>query len=328
MQTSYIYSVSRVNALSEFLLNKTDIDRLLVAEPGDDLQSALKETYLAPYVVRVPNEDLALAIEQTLIDAKRLVHRITPNGNMFRVLWVQYDIHNLRVVAKATATGQSFEAYKQYMSERGIYDPVYLHARIEERELNTLQPSWQEAYDMAVSLISEGKLAEVDGVFDELYFTTSKRIAATIGDSFIKKYTAALIDLFNLKSRLRHLKNDGVKFNPEFVSGGTISRDLLETIEDVKTAFARLGGTDHWQQALAYFEETDNFTHIDAQSADYLLMLAKNESRDMFSSASLVLYYLKCRQAAANVRMIVVGRNSGIPVEDIRSNLRMAYVNN
>ena len=103
MQTSYIYSVSRVNALSQSLLSKTDIERLLVAEPGDDIQSALKETYLAPYIVQAPNEDMSVAIEQTLIEAKRIVHQIAPKGNMFRVLWIQYYIHNLRVFAKATA---------------------------------------------------------------------------------------------------------------------------------------------------------------------------------------------------------------------------------
>jgi vacuolar-type H+-ATPase subunit C/Vma6 len=47
----------------------------------------------------------------------------------------------------------------------------------------------------------------------------------------------------------------------------------------------------------------------------------------MFSSASLVLYYLLCRQAAANIRTIVVGRNSGQSEEAIRANLRLAYVN-
>jgi hypothetical protein len=41
-----------------------------------------------------------------------------------------------------------------------------------------------------------------------------------------------------------------------------------------------------------------------------------------------VLYYLKCRQAAANIRTIVVGKESGMSEADIRANLRMAHVNN
>ncbi|MCA9360041.1 V-type ATPase subunit [Candidatus Nomurabacteria bacterium] len=327
MQTSYIYSVSRVNALSQSLLSKTDIERLLVAEPGDGIQSALKETYLAPYIVQAPNEDMAIAIEQTLIDAKRIVHRIAPNGNMFRVLWIQYDIHNLRVFAKATAKQLSFDECKSFVSERGVYEPEYLYNCAENGTLDFLQADWQTAYNKALQTVAAGEISEVDGIFDELYFSTSRRIAKEGGDEFIQNYLKTLIDLHNLKGRLRKLKNESVTFTPDFVEGGTIDKAHLETEEAVFEAFSRFGGADFWKEAIEYYQKTGNTTSIDARSGEYLLVLAKEASYDMFSSASLVLYYLKCRQAAANVRIIVVGKNSGTKQSAIRANLRMAYVN-
>ncbi len=327
MQTSYIYSVSRTNALSQFLLSKTDVERLLVADPGEDLQSALKETYLAPYVVHVPNESVSLAVEQTLIDAKRLIHKIAPNGDMLRILWLQYDVHNLRAFAKATAKGIAFEAYRSFLSERGNYQPEFLRTRIEERVLSELHPGWQAAFDKAVTLATEGRVDQVDGVFDELYFLTSGQIVEDIGDKFIKYYFATLVDLYNLRSRLRHLKNLEVSFEPSFIAGGTFRAEAVLTLEDVFVRFEHHGGVEYWKDAIEYFRETGNFTRIDARVSDRLLTVAKEGSLDMFSSASLVLYYLKCRQAAANIRIIVVGKNSGMSVEDIRANLRMAYVN-
>lgn len=328
MQTSYIYSVSRVNALEQFLLSKTDIERLLVAEPGDDLHSALKETYLAPYVAHVPGEDVGLAIEQTLIDAKRLIHRIAPQGDMFRVLWIQYDIHNLRVFAKAVVNQLTFDDCRPYLSERGVYNPEYLFSHVENGTLDFLQSEWQEYYSKALETVKSGELDKVDGIFDELYFVTSKRIVKTLGDSFLQKYLVHFIDLYNLKSRLRHLKNDTVSFSPAFVSGGTFGLEQIETFEETIAAFSRLGGADFWKEALDYYQSTGKTTSLDARSGEYLLTLAKEDSYDMFSSSSLVLYYLKCRQAAANVRIIVVGKNSGLGETAIRSNLRMAYVNN
>ena len=159
MQTSYIYSVSRVNTLKQFLLSKTDIERLLVAEPGEDMQSALKETYLAPYIAQAPGEDMSLAIEQTLIDAKRLLHRIAPNGSgdMFRVLWVQYDIHNLRVFAKATAKQLTFEDCKPYLSDKGAYDLEYLFEHAEAGTLDFLYSDWQAAYNQALQAVTDEK---------------------------------------------------------------------------------------------------------------------------------------------------------------------------
>jgi V/A-type H+-transporting ATPase subunit C len=327
MQTSYIYSVSRVNALSQSLLNKTDVERLLVTGPGDDIQSALKETYLAPYIVQVPDESIPAAIEKTLTDAKKIIHRIAPNGDMFRVLWIQYDIHNLRVFAKATANKLSFEDCAPLVTERGVYDPEYLFSCTENGTLDFLQADWQHAYDKAVQTVAAGEISAVDGIFDELYFATSVRIAKKSGDAFMLLYTQSLIDLHNLKARLRFLKNDTVAFTPKFVSGGILDETQLETEEQVYTTFARFGGVDFWKEALEYYQHTGNTTSIDARSGEYLLVLTKEGSYDMFSSASLVLYYLKCRQAAANIRIIVVGKNSGMTENAIRSNLRMAYVN-
>lgn len=327
MQTSYIYSVSRVNALSEFLLSKTDIERLLVAEPGGDLQSALKETYLAPYVAHAAGENVTLAIEQTLIDAKRLVHRLAPHGDMFRILWVHYDIHNLRVFAKAAANGLSFEACESYLSKRGIYEPEYLFAQVESRSLDSLYPGWQTAYDKALQAVNAGELDMVDGIFDALYFSTSAHITKQLGDRFMRQYLEHTIDLYNLKARLRAIKNPSVTFAPAFVGGGTFGPERIDTKEQVFAMFARFGGVEHWRAALETYEAFGNTTGIDARIDDFMIGLAKEGSYDMFTSASLVLYYLRCRQAAANIRTIVVGKNSGMSDADIRTNLRLAYVN-
>lgn len=328
MQTSYIYSVSRVNALAQFLLSKNDIERLFVAEAGADLQSALKETYLAPFLTHVANDDVSLAIEETLIQAKELIHGLAPNGDMFRVLWIQYDIHNLRVLAKASAKEISLPEIKSLLSNRGIYEADYLMTQVENNTLNNLQVGWQEAYLEAVEMVSAGNISAVDGIFDNLYFATCKRLVEKTRDAFMKKYLARQIDLYNIKSKLRHLKNDSVKFAPTFVKGGTFWEDKIETLEDTLAVLTTLGTADFFKEGIEYYQTTGNTTKIDVLGSESLLTLAKEASYDMFSSASLVLYYLKCRQAAANIRTIVVGKNSGMSESDIRFNLSLAYVNN
>ena len=188
MQTSYIYSVSRANTLRQFLLTKSEIERLLVAKAGADLQSALKETYLAPYVTHVESGDVSEAIEETLIEAKRTVHQIAPNGHMFTFLWVQYDIHNLRVYAKARANNLSFEECAAFVSRRGVYDPKYLFTVTEKSELDFYQSGWQAAFDQAVKLVAEGKLDAIDTLFDDAYFATSQAIVEKSGDQFVQTY--------------------------------------------------------------------------------------------------------------------------------------------
>lgn len=327
MQSSYIYSVSRTNTLAQSLLGKTDIERLLVADPGEELQFALKETYLASYLLHVGEENFPLAIEETLIEAKRLVHRLAPNGDMFRFLWALYDIQNLRVFAKARAAGLSYESIVPFTSRRGIYEPSYLYERAEAGTLNALQLGWQDAFNEATRHAAEREIAKIGMVFDELYFTTSTRITEQAHDRFISRYQTALIDIFNLRRRLRMLAHPGFVSATGFVAGGSFSERLVETLDQVYSQFANLGGAAHWEDALEHHRVTGNTTRLDARADEYLLTIAKQASVDVFSPASLVSYYLLTRQAAANIRTIIVGKESGMSPADIRANLRLAYVN-
>jgi len=327
MNTSYVYSASRLNTLGTELLSQTDMDRLMVAAPGAELAQALKETYLAPYVLQVPNEDVAEAIEATLVEAKKLIHRIAPEGDLFRVLWVQYDIHNLRVFAKAAKTGKSFDEVETFTSKRGIYTPAYLHAHAVDGTLNRLQIDWQTAYDAAMRHVEAGELDKVDGVFDELLFTTIKQTAQRHGDAFIKRYVAAVIDTYNCKATLRRLRLGIATMQPEFVSGGTFAASELASADAVTAAFETLS-PGFFGSAIESYNQSGNTSELDAQIDDYLVTITRSAAVDVFSSASLVLYYLRARQAATNIRTIVVGRNSGMSTESIKANLRTAYVNN
>lgn len=326
MQTSYIYSASRTNTLSEDLLTKADIDRLLVASAGEELHTALKETYLAQYLIQA-EENPVLATEHTMLDAKELITRVIPKSDMFKVLWIQHDIHNLRVFAKAAGKELSYEACVPHTSKLGVYDPAYLYEHVNGGTLNRLEQGWQEAYDEAVRLSTSGELNKVDEIFDRLFFATAARIVQSAGDVFIKKYFKAIIDLHNLKSRLRVLTHSTLSAEAAFIEGGNFAASEIDTKEQILAAYQKLGDESSWRDAVEYYETTNNTTRLDARAEDYLLSLTREAAYDMFSSASLVLYYLRCRQSSANVRTIVVGIDGGMKEEDIRANLRMAYVN-
>jgi V/A-type H+-transporting ATPase subunit C len=327
MQTQYIYSASRVNTLSQYLLTTGDIDRLLVAGAGNDLQSALKETYLAQYLLQDPDGDVGHAIEATLVEAKNLIHSIAPNGDMFRVLWVQYDIHNLRVFAKAKAVGKTYDQVVSMVSKRGMYDPLELYEYAEQGELDRRAVQFQASYDQALQYAQVGEIGQIDVVFDKLLFTTISQMAKSSNDQFIRQYVQVMVDLYNLKSKLRVLRQSAMERAGLFVAGGSFDAEAIVTMEQTVGTFSRFRNTAFWSEALAVFVATGNTTELDVKADEYMVMLAKEASFDMFSSASLFLYYLLTRQSAANIRTITVGKNSGMNAEDIRSNLRLAYVN-
>lgn len=325
MQTSYIYSTSRVNTVSEDLLTKADIDRLLVAKPGVEYTEALKETYLAPFLIQA-DDDVRVALRTAQNEAKTLLMQVSPQQSLLKGVWLQYDVHNLRVLAKAAVAGASPEDVEPHLSDLGIYDPTYVRELATSNSLNRLEQDWQEAYEEAIRSASGGDLEAIDGIFDELYFKTADRIIKQTQDAFMNRFLKATIDLHNLKSRLRTLTYPDMGFRASYLSGGSYASNEIETKEQVLAVYAKLGSEALWRDAIEYYTATNNTTRLDARAEDYLLSLTREAAYNMFSSASLVLYYLRSQQSADNIRTISVGLNSGMKEEDIRANLRTAYV--
>ena len=86
-----------------------------------------------------------------------------------------------------------------------------------------------------------------------LQFEDISQSSGLQGDS--RWYTGTtMIDINNLKARLRVLKNETFDFKPTFTEGGTISEEKLETEEDVLSAFAKFGGADYWKEAIEYYQ--------------------------------------------------------------------------
>lgn len=325
MQTSYIYSVSRVNAASGDLLTKADIDRLLVARPGASFVDVLKETYLAPHLLQSEN-DIQTALDAALYETKQLLENVAPSDELLRGLWLQYDVHNLRVLAKSAAAEISVTAVSPYLTELGVYSLERLEQAVATSTLNYVEDGWQEAFTEAVRLTAEGKVTEVDTLFDQMYFTALQRAARQAKDPFIKEYSRKVIDLFNLQSSLRSLSHKDPDLSVAFVSGGSYGASELETKEQVLSAYGKLGASIDWAAAVQYYTETKNTTRLNVAAADYLLSLAREAAYDMFSSASLVLFYLRSKQSVSNIRAIAAGVNSGLRPEQIKNNVQTAYV--
>lgn len=325
MNTAYIYSATRFNTLGTELFSRSDIDRLLLVS-SSELPATLEDTYLAPYLSQVGGDDISDAVELTLAEARRLIYRLVPDGEAFGVLWVRHDIHNLRVLAKSNQSELSWEELEKHLVTNGHYLPVELYERVSSSTLNRLEAGWQDAYDKAVQLVLNGELDKVDAVFDALFFTTVTRIVGRSNDAFMKRYVKAMIDIYNIKNTLRRTVLSHSQSGSGFVSGGTFSDKELESKDQAVAALAVLA-PDHFTMAIDAYESTGHTNQLDAALDDYLLTLTKNASVDLFGTATIVLYYLRTEQAAANLRAILVGKQSGLTNEIIKTKLRLAYVN-
>jgi vacuolar-type H+-ATPase subunit C/Vma6 len=325
MHTAYIYSASRVTA-TDSLLTKADLDRLLVAHTEADFVSALKETYFASYYLHA-GAQLDAAITAALQETKELLESISPQPDVFRRLWLPYDVHNLRVLAKAAAAAQSAEQVAAYLSPLGNIAVAALETAVTNQQLDAFESGWQALFEEALEAAKTGSLPQVEQIFDRLYFDTAQRMVSDSGDDFMQTFHQISLDIHNLQTRLRQLTHPSVIATTIGVKGGRVSVDALETKEQVLAAYTNLGGEALWREAIEYYETTGNTTRLDARAEEYLMQVTKEAAHDIFSSASLVLYYLRNKHATDNIRTIQVGVAGGMRQEDIKANLRITYGN-
>ncbi len=326
MQLSYIYSASRVNALSTALPKKSDYERLITATSEAEMLSVLRDTFAVSVIEQMPAGSLDEVLEATLLQVKQTLLQIAPKADPLRFLWVQYDIHNLRLFAKAKRGAHGWSDVQVYVSHRGLYDPSYLYEHAENSTLNRLVAGWQETYEQMVSYIEQREIRKADAVADALYFTMMKDELLKTNDNSIRAYVERSIDMYNIKARLRALQTPtGVSGN-SWISGGAVSLSAIETKEMILQVLQTMSHDD-WRGAIEYMETTGNSSRLDARVDEYIASVARHASYSGFQASSLLFYYLLCRQAAVNIRIIAAAKKSGMSQQDVRINLRMTYVN-
>ncbi len=332
MGTSYTYSASRVKTIERLFLTAADIERLLSAAPGAELVQELKDTYLSEYIAGNDIESVFKALEQSKIETKILLEKISPKPTLFDFVWVRYDFHNLRLFLRAKAAGLSLDEVRVYMSTLGTHNPDRLHELVEsgsniDDSPEKLDADLKAAYKNALKVMNEKEIAFADIEMDKSYFAIIKKLADKSKNSVIKEIVKLQIDLFNLKTKLRILLVPRVEDDRLwFVEGGSFSLVEIETKEKTVKKLKTFGDEKYWREALLSYEKEGNLTSLDAKIDDYLLSRIIKSNQEVFSFSTLLAHVVKVQNMALIIQAIVAGKDSGQNELAIREQLRTIYV--
>ncbi len=326
MSASYIYSASRVRALEKEFITEADIDRLLTTNNENEVIKVLRDTYLANFITGTTTTEIFKAIEKSKLEAKNVLEKISPELNSLDFLWLRFDLHNLRLILRAKKADLNLEEIKPYLSYLGKYDPEILIQHINAGTLERLDLDFKIAYEKALRLINEQGISEADVEIDKSYFSIALKLAEKTNDPVIMAVVKLQIDLFNLKTRLRTLSLDRVADEVWFVKGGSFDFSAIDSKEKTLAKLITFGGEKFWREAIESYEKKGHSTLIDVNLDDYLLLAVKKMDEDVFSIATLILYFLKYQNMSAVVQAILVGKESGQADTAIRTQLRNIYV--
>lgn len=327
--TDYLAISTRIKAMETGLLTRERMEQVLDARTDEEAVKLLQESGYPDLRSTGPealDEALSAAREAILTDLADSV----PDPRYIDVFKLKYDYHNVKSVLKAAAMGVSPD---RMLMDMGRVPAETLKEAVLSGEMENLPPLLATAAREAKEVLDTTRDPQLsDIVLDRWCYQDMDAVSEATGSAFLHGYVKAQIDAANLRSLVRTIR---MGKNETFLSGilfdgGQVSVDAILKVSAAKGAgmkelyrstpfhaAADCGAELLQGGALTEFEKL-----CDDAVGDYLA----GAQFVPFGEAPLVGYLAARETEYTNLRILLIGRNTGLPADVIRSRLRASYV--
>lgn len=325
--TNYLFMTAYIRAREGKLLTWERLERMVEAPDFDEAARVLAECGY-PDLAGATDRQLEEAFYVRRAEFLAEAERFCPEKELVAAFRLKYDYHNAKTLVKAEGAGVESNTV---LSRSGrIHPDVLREAFVED--------SWRRIPTPLAAAIREAKttLARTtnpqlsDIVLDKAYFAELLSLTEKLSEDFYTVYVRLSIDVANLRSAVRCIRgrmDEGV-LRAALIEGGNVSAGkILKRIhgEGVTAVFsdrvlrraAELGQQALEGAPLAAFErECDNV----------LTRYLKEAKMTSFGSDVAVAYLASLEGEIVAVRMVLLGKRSGLSPEKLRERLRDCYV--
>ena len=327
--TDYLAISARIRAMETGLLTRERMEQVLEARSDDEAVKILQECGYPELDATHPeamDAALSAAREATLAD----LGDSAPDPRYIDIFKMKYDYHNAKAVLKAGAMGTDPD---RMLMDMGRVPAAELKEAIQSGELENLPSRLADAVREAREVLDTTRDPQLsDIVLDRWCYLDMDDVAEATGSAFLHGYVKAQIDAANLRSLVRTLR---MGKNADFLkgvlfSGGDISEDaILSVSTNGGSGLMELYGSTRFRAAAESGEEalkggalTDFEKRCDDAVGDYLA----GAQFVPFGEAPLLGYLAARETEYTNLRILLLGRGTGLPADVIRARLRASYV--
>ena len=325
--TNYLFLTAYIRAREGKLLTRERLERMVEAPDFDEAARILTECGY-PELAGASDQQLEEAFYARRAAFLAETERFCPDKELVEAFRLKYDYHNAKTLVKAEGAGVESNTV---LSRSGRVAPAVLREAF-------VEDSWRRVPKPLASAIREAKTALArttnpqlaDIILDKAYFAELLTLTEKLSDGFYTGYVRLSIDVVNLRSVVRCIRgrmDEGV-LRAALVEGGNISGGkILRRIhgESVTAVFsgrelaraAELGQQSIEGAPLAAFErECDNV----------LTRYLASAKLTSFGPDVAVAYLASLEGEIVAVRMVLLGKRSGLSPEKLRERLRDCYV--
>ena len=315
----YICLSAMLRAREAKLLGREQFERMLTEGFAEVCRAAADAGYadMSDMDAAGINAALAARYAAELEDVREML----PDKALMRLLCLQYDCHNAKVLVKSGGAAEG-----ALYSANGCYTVAELkEAYDSEAGDGDLPPELAEAIRAArAALARTGNPQLSDFLLDKAYFTLMLAQAEATGSAFYVGYVRNRIDKVNLRSLLRTLDmgRRGDLLANALVEGGSVGLDLIRdpalTREDIVKLYAPTPFDRAAEEAgMTAFEKAADNAELDYVASCGLIP---------FGPEVVLEYFTALENEVMSLRIILTGKRMGVGADTLRERLRENYV--
>jgi V/A-type H+-transporting ATPase subunit C len=345
-------AVGHIRVKEKELMSRADLMRVAEAHDLDRALHALRDTYYGPYVASVKDPaNFGEALVEALSDIYDYCLGIGPEPMLIAAYRARNDFHNLKVKAKSVNLGTP--AHAEAFSYMGNIDPGELlaassqdtcavaGAHLSKSDISSLTRALRETYAEADALaasekgsIPEALLAlKVDSLVDRRYYEWFAKVFKRFGYPGMSDFVRAEVDLLNLRMSTRALRMgmSPALFRDVVLPGGTVPADTVALAYEgglgaIEAAFR----WSPWSTLAALGAEVakrkESLTKWEKACDDALMGVARRAKYYSLGPEPVFGYLFAKEAEVRNLRVILSGKQSSVPSQEIAERLREPYV--
>jgi len=329
MPGNYVYASAKIRALEPAILDKTDIERMVDASDFFASFKVLNDTDYADNLLEVEPENYRLALERDFSQLHDLLEDIIPDPNLFKLIFLEHDLVNLKLLFKAKYFSQEVD---NLLRENTIYRANRLKEFVFNQKDTGLDDEIKNLINEAKKEIGEDTRPDfIDSVLTKKYFALKLSLAAKIKNKLIIDLVKTEIDNANLTIWLRAKRLDlnKEKLTERLIESGNIYLSKLIKLygEDLKS-LRPLFAIYYDQKVVDSFDifcEKNYLFELEKALQDFKIRICQKVKMIADGPEVVIAYYLAKETALTNIRLILTGKFNKISAEEIKNTLRQVY---
>jgi V/A-type H+-transporting ATPase subunit C len=317
--------------MENMLLTQPRMEKILDARREEEITKILQDcNYFSGQFN--PSEPAEMDAALTLVRGRMFNDMLSgaPDKRYVDIFRMKYDYHNLKALLKGKALGKNVD---KILMDIGRVPLTVLKEAVESEEISLLPTCLGDALLETKEVLNTTRDPQLsDVLLDRWYYQDLTVLAEEIGSPFVQGYIRTRIDSVNLRILVRTIR---MGKNVEFLKGTLVDGGNVDLTTLLKIGADRGAGlaeayhsTDLKEAAQegASILKTGSMTQFEKLCDDGVAGYMAVAQTVSFGEEPLLAYMSAHETEFINLRILLMGRMTGLSDDLIRSRLRTMYI--